>query len=223
MQAEFWQQRWSSNQIGFHLSQTNPNLPGYWPLEAFAPGDVVFVPMCGKSLDLLWFAEQGLQVLAVELVETAVLAFFHENDLPYTREEKPAFSEFVSGNIRVLCGDFFRLTAADLAGCRGFYDRAALVAWSPEGRTRYVEHLLAILPAGCRGLMLILDYPQEQMQGPPFAVSMDDMQQLLGETCEISLLGSRDILQHEPGFRERGVTRMQEHVCEVIKGGAEKP
>lgn len=222
MQAEFWQQCWDNNQTGFHLPCTNPNLPGYWPQDAFAPGDRVFVPMCGKSLDLLWFAAQGLHVLAVELVETAVLAFFHENDLPYVREEKAGFSEFVSGNIRVLCGDFFGLTADDLAGCRGFYDRAALVAWSREERSGYVEHLLGILPAGCRGLMLILDYPQEQMQGPPFAVSMDDMQQLLGQACEIRLLGSRDILQHEPGFRARGVTRMDEHVCLVTKNRDER-
>ena len=219
MHAEFWLQCWDNNQIGFHLRSTNPNLPRYWPQEAFAPGDTVFVPLCGKSLDLLWFAGQGLKVLAVELIEKAVLAFFDENDLPYVREEKGDFSEFVSGNIRVLCGDFFSLTAPDVAGCRGFYDRAALVAWQGEERSRYAAHLVALLPAGCRGLMLVLDYPQEQMQGPPFAVSADDMRALLGQECEISLLGSRDILRHEPHFRERGVTRMDEQVYQVIKGG----
>lgn len=217
MQAEFWQQRWDNNQTGFHLQQTNPNLPRYWPQDVFSDGDTVFVPLCGKSLDLLWFARQGLQVLGVELIEAAVLAFFHENGLSYERKEREGFSEFVSGSIRILCGDFFRLTASDLAGCRGFYDRAALVAWQPQRRPDYVAHLLKILPAGCRGLMLVLDYPQEQMQGPPFAVGKEDMQTLFGRAGKVRLLGSRDILIHEPGFRARGVSRMEEHAYQLIK------
>lgn len=217
MHADFWQQCWDQGQARFHLRCTNPNLPHYWPHELFAPGDTIFVPLCGKSVDLLWFAEQGWNVLAIELIETAVQAFFTENNLSYSCVQQGDFVEYVSGSIRVLCGDFFKLSAADLADCRGFYDRAALVSWQGEGQAQYASHLARILPAGCHGLMLVVDYEQEQMPGPPFAISTAAMQALLGHECSISQLGQRDILRYEPGFKARGVTRMDEHIYAVVK------
>lgn len=222
MHADFWQQCWDNKQAGFHLRCTNPNLPRYWPQHFFEPGDTVFVPLCGKSLDLLWFVEQGLRVVAIELIETAVLEFFQENNLLFTRRQRDNFIEFSSGDICVLCGDFFDLKAADLVECRGFYDRAALVSWRAEGREKYATHLVSILPEGCCGLMLVVDYEQEQMQGPPFAVGAPTMKVLFGQGCEITKIGERDILCYEPNFRARGVTSMSEHIYQVVKSGLPK-
>ncbi|HZJ94133.1 MAG TPA: thiopurine S-methyltransferase [Thiopseudomonas sp.] len=217
MHADYWQKCWDNNQAGFHLRCTNPNLPKYWSLPALERGDTVFVPLCGKTVDLLWFVEQGFQVIAVELIETAVLEFFHENNLSYSRQPKGEFIEFNSGDIRILCGDFFKLSASDLENCKGFYDRAALVSWQNEGRLKYAAHLANILPTGCRGLMLVVDYEQAQMQGPPFAVSSLEMLSLFEDTCEVTQVGQRDILCYEPSFRARGVTRMEEHIYQVMK------
>ena len=50
-------------------------------------------------------------------------------------------------NIELLVGDFFALTAADLAGVAGVYDRAALVALPPKMREDYVRLLAELLPA----------------------------------------------------------------------------
>lgn len=217
MQTDFWQACWEQGKTGFHLSRVNPGLEKYWPRQLFKPGDGVFVPLCGKSLDLLWLARQGLQVLGVELIEKAVLSFFDENGLEFERRVLDGFVEYSSGSIRILCGNFFDLTAEHLTGCRGFYDRAALVALPADTRIRYARHLLDILPKGARGLALVLDYPQEDMQGPPFAVSPDEVQALLGQDCLIQKLAQRDILVHEPGFRDRGVTRMDEHIYLLAK------
>ena len=76
MEEGFWQARWQRNQIGFHRQEVNPGLKKYWPTLQVAPGRCVFVPLCGKSLDLLWLAEQGYCVLGVELIEKAVVDFF---------------------------------------------------------------------------------------------------------------------------------------------------
>lgn len=46
-----------------------------------AQGSRVFVPLCGKSLDMIWLAQQGHEVIGVELSPVAVEDFFRENGL----------------------------------------------------------------------------------------------------------------------------------------------
>jgi thiopurine S-methyltransferase len=55
MQHEFWNQRWQQNQIGFHKQEVNSHLLQQWPELAVEPNSRVFVPMCGKSNDMLWW------------------------------------------------------------------------------------------------------------------------------------------------------------------------
>jgi len=81
MQPDFWHQRWQDNQIGFHRDAPLPLLLAYWPALGLAAGSQVFVPLCGKSLDMLWLAEQGYRVLGVELSELAIRQFFDERGL----------------------------------------------------------------------------------------------------------------------------------------------
>lgn len=221
MQAEFWQDRWQRNEIGFHIHKANPNLTKHWHVTQLAKGSKVFVPLCGKTLDLLWFAEQGYQVLAVELVQTAVEAFFTENQLDYHVQQCGDFLRYESANICIYCGDFFKLTANDIADCQGFYDRAALVSWTENLRHQYVQHLTDILPKGCQGLVLVVDYAQNQMSGPPFAIDQAMIADFFAGHCQHRLLDVRDILQYEPKFKQRGVTRMEEHIYWVGKQTAE--
>ena len=49
------------------------------------------MPLCGKSLDLLWLAAQGHRVLGVEISPLAVDAFFAEQDLTPTVTDEPPF------------------------------------------------------------------------------------------------------------------------------------
>jgi thiopurine S-methyltransferase len=213
MHEDFWQQRWARNEIGFHLSEVNPYLQQFWPALNVPVGAQVLVPLCGKSLDMLWLAEQGYRVLGVELAQTAVEAFFSEQGLLAEIDQFAAFRRYRSGAIEVLCGDFFSLTAADLLGCLALYDRAALIALPAPLRERYVAHLAAVLPSGCSGLLVTLDYPQEQMPGPPFAVGEIEIQQLLGAPpWTLQVLEARDVLAENGRFSQRGLTRLDERV-----------
>jgi len=54
MEKEFWLERWERAEIGFHQDDINPWLARYWPRLAAPPGSKVFVPLCGKSLDMAW-------------------------------------------------------------------------------------------------------------------------------------------------------------------------
>jgi thiopurine S-methyltransferase len=219
MHKDFWQQRWARNEIGFHLGEVNPYLQRYWPSLDVPAGAQVLVPLCGKSLDMVWLAGQGYRVLGVELAETAVVAFFAEQGLLAEIDQVGEFRRYRSGAIEVLCGDFFNLTAADLLECRALYDRAALIALPVPMRERYAAHLESILPPACAGLLVTLDYPQEQMSGPPFAVGEAELQRVLAEPqWSVQLLEARDVLGENWRFLQRGLSRLEERVYRLLRG-----
>src|SRR3990167_7541551 len=114
----------------------------------------------------------------VELAQKAVEDFVAEQGLTAEISEEGAFKVYRAGAVELWCGDFFALTAEQLGDCQAFYDRAALIALPADLRVRYVTHLQAILPAGCRGLLITLDYQQSQMDGPPFAVTDAEVHEL---------------------------------------------
>ncbi len=211
MEPDFWHQRWRENLTGFHLPGVNPQLESFWPRLPIEAGDPVFVPLCGKSLDMLWLAGRH-PVTGVELSPIAVEAFFRENGLQYQESRQGRFEVCESERIQIFCGDFFDLEAEQLARVKAVYDRAALIALPSDMRRRYVSHLESVLPAKADMLLITLDYPQRQMDGPPFAVSAGEVEDLFASGWSISLLCEDDVLAREARFRERGVTRMTENV-----------
>ncbi|MEI6068111.1 MAG: thiopurine S-methyltransferase [Methylococcaceae bacterium] len=212
MQQEFWHERWQLNQIGFHNQGVNSHLQHNWPTLNIKAGSRVFVPLCGKSKDMLWLLAQGFEVIGVELSPLAVKAFFAENGLSVTMRQHGKFSISETEGLSIYCGDFFDLNANDLTGTNAVYDRASLVALPPEMRTAYALHMQSLLKTGTKTLLVAFDYPQHEMQGPPFSVQTHEVQILYRDWCNVELLQTEDILDREPGFRNKGVTRMQEQI-----------
>ena len=207
MEAAFWHQRWADNQIGFHQSAPTPLLLKHWPSLGIAAGAKVFVPLAGKSLDMLWFASQGHRVLGVELSQLAIEQFFDEHALrPGIRESKYG-RHHEAGGIELILGDAFGLDADLLRDCDAVFDRAALIALPPDLRLRYARELYAALPAGCRGLLVTLEYPQHERDGPPFPVPEDEVRALYDRHWHVDLLERRSIAPDHPGF-VAGVSRL---------------
>jgi thiopurine S-methyltransferase len=200
MHPEFWQQRWRERDIGFHQSAPTPLLLKHWPALGIAPGTRVFVPLCGKSLDMVWLAGQGHRVLGVELSPIAVTEFFAEHGLTPEIEDTRHGRLFRAGAIEIVCGDAFALDAALLADCAGVFDRAALIALPPALRQRYARALYPQLPQGCRGLLITLEYPQPERDGPPFSVPEPEVQTLYAAHWDIECLERRAIPPTAPGF-----------------------
>ncbi len=200
MDPEFWNQRWREGRIGFHQQQVTPLLAGHWDAAEVPSGARVFVPLAGKSLDLLWLAARGHRVLGVELSKLAVEQFFTEHDLSPTLTQTSSGTHYSAGAIDLLCGDVFNLDATFLADCAGVYDRAALIALPPELRARYADELYARLPKDCRGLLVTLEYPQQEKSGPPFSVSADEVRSRFDANWELTLLERREILDTVPDF-----------------------
>ena len=213
MDPDFWQERWQANQIGFHQNEINPYLARYWPQLEIERSQRVFVPMCGKSLDMLWLLQQGYPVTGVEISRVAVEAFFIENDIMPAISRAGAFIRCVFENLEVLCGDFFALTKADIGEISSIYDRAALIALPADMRRAYITHLTRLLAGTTRGLLITLDYNQEEMSGPPFSVPDGEVRQLFERLCPVQQLCSTDVLEEHERFRETGLTRLTEQ-CE---------
>jgi len=210
MQPSFWLDRWSSNQIGFHQGDVNAMLPAHWPVLGLPPEAKVFVPLCGKSLDMVWLRARGHDVLGVEFIEKAVKDFFTENELTPDVSVRPPFERWSAGGVTLLCGDFFDLRADMLADVRAVYDRASLIALPPEGRSRYVDHMSGILAPGTETLLITLAYPEGEMRGPPFSVSEEEVVALYQKRFSVQRLASRDVLQESAPLRARGLTALTE-------------
>jgi thiopurine S-methyltransferase len=211
MEADFWHTRWQDNRIAFHQGRANHYLVKYFHALNVPPGGRVFVPLCGKSVDMRWLGEQGCTVTGVELSDIAVRDFFHEQGIEATHRHDGAFQIREGAGIRLLAGDFFQLNSEHLAAASAVYDRAALVALPDEMRSRYVDHLLAILPPTAPMLLLTFEYSSHEMEGPPFSVDEAQVRALFGERRRVTRLESLERLQEEQGLAERGLTHLEEH------------
>lgn len=208
MQAQFWLDKWQVGQTGWHQAKPSPLLEAHWPTLNVPPQTRVLVPLCGKSLDMAWLTTQDLRVLGVELSPLAVEAFFAEHGLSPEKQQAADGVHYTAGNIEIIQGDLFGVAAATLTSCGAIYDRAAIIAQPPEQRRRYADEIYAKLPAGCRGLIITTEYDQTEMDGPPFSVKGDELDILLGQDWAIDCVDRRAILDHEPKFRDRGLTHL---------------
>jgi thiopurine S-methyltransferase len=206
VQPEFWHDRWRKGQVGFHQSVVDRHLAEYWPKFEVPAASRVFVPLCGKSLDLLWLRDRGHTVLGVELSAVALESFCMENGIAARRRLLGDFDVYEAEGLKLFRGDFFALTPAMLGSVGAVYDRAALISWTAELREAYVAHLTALTNPGTKTLLITVEYQQAQMSGPPFSVSADDVGRLYARHHEIRQLGRHDILADEARLRARGLT-----------------
>lgn len=209
MQPEFWHQRWREGRIGFHQDQPTSLLLKHWPALGVAPQAKVFVPLAGKSNDLAWLASQGHRVLGVELSQIAIDQFFAEHGLEPQVHDSHLGRHHIAGGIELIRGDVFGIDADALAGCAAVYDRAALIALPPDLRSRYAREPYARLPARCRGLLVTLEYPQDEKQGPPFSVPEAEVRARFERDWKVTALERSDILARQPAFQSEGVTALQ--------------
>jgi len=208
MDASFWLDVWREGRTGFHRSEVMPLLETHWSALDVPRGTRVLVPLAGKTLDMVWLAAQGFRVLGVELSPLAVQTFFAEHQLQPQRHASACGEHYVAGDIEIIQGNVFDLDDATLATCHAVYDRAALIALPPAMRQQYAQSIYTRLPAGCRGLMITLDYPAGEMDGPPFNVPPSEVHRLLDAQWQVSAIDHRDIYANEPGLAARGLSAL---------------
>lgn len=228
MELDFWHERWQRGETGFHQAGPNPYLGYYYGEKGPAPEKRanlrVFVPLCGKSLDMLWLSQNGYSVLGVECSPIAVQDFFNSQDMAYQKIEVSGHTKYVPekhsasrSRLEILQSDFFALSKADLGNFTDVFDRAALIAMPVELREKYVTKMTELQEPGTRTLLVTLTYPQDEMSGPPFSVSEQEVSKLYGDGFSVEKLLVKNILQDEPRFQERGLTSLVETVYKLIR------
>lgn len=210
MQASFWIDIWQEGRTGFHQSKVQSSLEKFWP--ALPTGSSVLVPLCGKSLDMLWLEQQGLEVTGVELAGQAVQDFCRENGLAFSVSKEDAYTVYQlrDRNIRLVVDEFMHFSESyDGARFDSIYDRAALVALPESMRKDYVAACRKLLCDRPAGLLVSLEYEQELMQGPPFSVPVVEVQRLWPGM--LSCMECTDALETLPKARENGISRLEEY------------
>jgi len=204
----YWRKRWREGRIGFHQSEFDRHLVRFGPevlgLRGSAVDEIgkvntprILVPLCGKSLDLLWLRDHGAKVTGVELAPEACTAFLSENKLP----ENPVdgiegFRRFTSPGLELLEGDLFNLPAKRFDG---IWDRAALIAIPPDHRRRYAKHLTKRLGCGKSILLVTIEYDRTRMEGPPFSIPEQEIENLYPD-AEIEKLNEAELPESAEKF-----------------------
>jgi thiopurine S-methyltransferase len=187
--ASFWHERWETNNIPFHESQPNPLLVENFSALFLNKGSRVFVPLCGKTLDLSWLLSKGCRVAGAELSQIAIEQLFAQLGLKPAISRIGALHRYSAQNIDIFVGDIFELSPEVMGPIDAIYDRAALVALPENMRGRYAAHLMKISNTAPQ-LLITFEYDQNLLQGPPFSVPNDEVQRHYGGAYNLTLLSS---------------------------------
>lgn len=202
MEPRYWLDKWTAQDIRFHKNEANPNLETYGKR---LPKGRTLVPLCGKSLDLIWLARHGHEVIGAELSPLACEAFFRENQIPVTQSLQGSFTQFKADHLTLWCGDLFALPASACAGLTGIYDRASLVALPPDLRAKYAKKLIELSAESptLHYLLVTFEYDQTVAAGPPFSVPEAEVHSLFGRAFHIELLDRHEDkeLRGQPKFQ----------------------
>lgn len=189
MQHDFWHLKWEKNEIGFHLPDANPLLVKHFTTLNLQQGARVFLPLCGKTLDIAWLLAQGYRVAGAELSAIAIEDLFNSLNLMPTITKLGEISHYSATNIDMLVGDIFKVTPAMLGNVDAVYDRAALVALPEDMRKAYTAHLITLTNKAPQ-CMICFEYDQNLHAGPPFSICADEVRQHYQSTYDLALLAS---------------------------------
>lgn len=192
MDTSFWRQKWESNEIGFHESKANPLLVKYFKELSIVKGGRVFIPLCGKTLDVAWLLSNGFRVAGVELIEIAIEQLFSELGVQPAITEADEIKHYSAKNIDIFVADILAVSSKMLGPVDAIYDRAALVALPEEMRHRYTAHLMEITDRAPQ-LLITYEYDQDLMEGPPFSVSNKEVNQHYRDRYDLTLLASTNV------------------------------
>lgn len=190
MKHEFWHDKWQKNEIGFHLNQPHSLLVKYIDSLNLEKNNRIFLPLCGKSLDIHWLLAQGYHLIGIDLSPIAIEELMAELAIPFTERKLEKLTYYHHPQIDLFVGDFFELTSSNIGKIDAIYDRAALVALPEEMRTDYAQHLMQISNQATQ-LLISFEYDQSVMAGPPFSISPQQLKDYYSKQYQLQLLDSQ--------------------------------
>ncbi|MFK7160531.1 thiopurine S-methyltransferase [Marinospirillum sp. MEB164] len=187
MDRSYWEKVWREEDLGFHQPQVNRHLQRFWQRLQLAPEARVFVPLCGKSLDLDWLLSEGHEVIGIDLAEQAQQAVLARHSAGVRYAQQSHLHLAWQERLLFVVGDVFHLKADLLRSVDAVYDRAALVALPTAVRENYALFLAQCLKPGAQ-ILLVAREEAARLQGPPFSVNTQEVERLYGANFAIECL-----------------------------------
>ncbi|SFC90409.1 thiopurine S-methyltransferase [Pseudoalteromonas denitrificans] len=197
MKESFWHNKWDKNEIGFHESEVNSLLIKHFKKLNLEKGNRVFIPLCGKTLDIHWLLKSGYKVVGAELSKLAVNQLFKSLGVEPNISIKGKLEHYQAKNIDIFIGNIFNISKEIMGSVDAVYDRAALVALPQETRNEYANHLVDITGKAPQ-LLICYEYEQNMMQGPPFSICNVGVKQHYAELYNLKFIESKSIIE---GFK----------------------
>ena len=206
MEISYWKSRWQKDNTGWHMDQVYPHLMTYWDRLELNKGDTILLPLCGKSLDIPWLLDKGLNVIGVEVSDKAISELKNHLDFSFTEKSRGHFKVFESTDVQLWLGNFFDIQASYLPKIDAIYDKAALIALPPKMRNDYAEIIKSLCTEDTRMFLNCFEYPQDSMSGPPFAIFEEEIRTLYDEQFSIELLHKESMMEQLAKFQQRGLS-----------------
>ncbi|XP_070557147.1 probable thiopurine S-methyltransferase [Ptychodera flava] len=178
------------------------------PRPMLSEGEILSAASMGQTVSCsALLAEQGHDVIGLEFSELATKSFFEEQHLNYTVspvETIQGASVFKADDcqIQIYCCDFFAFTSAIAGQFDAVWDRHAFGAMLPKRRTQYSQNLMSLMKPDGNCLMMTAQYDATVMQGPPFNVRTELIQEFFGDRCDIRKIEQGDAMRDK--WRAKG-------------------
>ncbi len=157
----------------------------------------------------------------MECSDRAAKDFFEENALNYKHAAKDQHGLYQSSDlasiIEIFQGDFFALQKEILDDVTDIFDRASLVALPEDMRKLYVDKITEIQKPQTRTLLVTLTFDPAEMNGPPFSVTEEEVNDLYSENFSIQKLLFKNVIDEETGLKNRGLTALTETVYKLVR------
>ena len=222
----FWFDCWqNNNNLGFNQEKPNSTLIMSFSKFFLPKKSRAFVPLCGKSIDMIWLLNQDIEVIGLELSPLAIQAFFEENNLTYTKKVLGPFKIWEADEkaISIIEGDIFLLEPIYIEKLKSLnkwpfdfvYDRASIIALPPKTREKYYELYKRLMNDGSKALILTIEYESNHFEGPPFSVPEKEILNSFENIFNIEILGNEKVKPTSPRFLESGLKEIGQKAYKV--------
>ncbi|XP_042142590.1 thiopurine S-methyltransferase [Ixodes scapularis] len=190
---QHWAHLWSTGDTNWHNPDGDPFLKKHQDVILAGKEDAqVFVPLCGKAVELKWFYDKGHRVVGVEVVEAPVREFFDENALPCEESFCPVLNRKIlqtpDKRLRIFICNIFDFNTSCAGPMDIVWDKGGLIAVGDADAPRYVSILKSLLAPDFSYGLWVIDYEAEGYAGTPRPMPEGRIRNLFGDGMKLTLV-----------------------------------
>lgn len=185
--TEYWTKLWNTSTTPWHEQNVNSFLLRHADELIDNREHIrIFVPLCGKTVDMKWLADKGHTVVGLDCSHLALESFFNEHALEFTTEPVNRLNgvlyKSTTLSISLYCCNVMEFDKANEERFDAVWDHGSLVAVRLADIPRYVEVIRSLMTDDCRYLLETVDYDKKLYDGPPNSFAdADVIQELFGD------------------------------------------